>query len=62
MSFGLDGFRLDAVKHIFMRDECYQNGDVIVQDVGEKNSYDDEKGMYVTKGFDYSRSEERRVG
>ena len=54
MSFGLDGFRLDAVKHIFMRDECYQNGDVIVQDVGEKESYDDEKGQYVTKGFDYS--------
>ena len=54
MSFGLDGFRLDAVKHIFMRDECYQNGDIIVQDVGEKESYDDEKGQYVTKGFDYS--------
>ena len=54
MSFGLDGFRLDAVKHIFMRDECYQNGDIIVQDVGTKESYDDEKGIYVTKGFDYS--------
>ena len=54
MSFGLDGFRLDAVQHIFMRDECYQNGDIIVQDVGEKESYDDEKGIYVTKGFDYS--------
>ena len=54
MSFGLDGFRLDAVKHIFMRDECYQPNDVIVQDVGEKESYDDEKGEYVTKGFDYS--------
>ena len=54
MSFGLDGFRLDAVKHIFMRDECYQNGDIIVQDVGSKESYDDEKGIYVTKGFDYS--------
>lgn len=54
MSFGLDGFRLDAVKHIFMRDECYQNGDIIVQDVGSKESYDDEKGQYVTKGFDYS--------
>lgn len=54
MSFGLDGFRLDAVKHIFMRDECYQNGDIIVQDVGEKSSYDDEKGQYITKGFDYS--------
>ena len=54
LSFGLDGFRLDAVKHIFMRDECYQSGDVIVQDVGSKESYDDEKGEYVTKGFDYS--------
>ena len=54
MSFGLDGFRLDAVKHIFMRDECYQNGDVIVADTGSKTSYDDEKGKEVTKGFDYS--------
>ena len=54
MSFGLDGFRLDAVKHIFMRDECYQSGDIIVKDVGSKESYDDEKGEYVTKGFDYS--------
>ena len=54
LSFGLDGFRLDAVKHIFMRDECYQNGDIIVSDTGSKESYDDEKGQYVTKGFDYS--------
>ena len=54
MSFGLDGFRLDAVKHIFMRDECYENGDVIATDVGEKTSYDDEKGKEVTRGFDYS--------
>ena len=54
MSFGLDGFRLDAVKHIFMRDECYQSGDIIVPDTGSKRSYDDEKGEYVTKGFDYS--------
>ena len=54
MSFGLDGFRLDAVKHIFMRDECYQNGDIIIEDTGEKTSYDDEKGIYVTKGYDYS--------
>ena len=54
MSFGLDGFRLDAVKHIFMRDECYQNGDIIVPDVGSKESFDDERGIYVTKGFDYS--------
>ena len=54
MSFGLDGFRLDAVKHIFMRDECYQSGDIIITDVGTKNTYDDEKGAYVTKAYDYS--------
>ena len=54
MSFGLDGFRLDAVKHIFMRDECYQNGDIIVTDTGDKESFDDEKGAFVTKGYDYS--------
>ena len=54
MSFGLDGFRLDAVKHIFMRDECFQPGDYIIVDVGSKESYDDEKGRYVTKAYDYS--------
>ena len=54
MSFGLDGFRLDAVKHIFMRDECYQEGDIIVNDTGNKKTYDDEKGQFVTKGYDYS--------
>ena len=54
LSFGLDGFRLDAVKHIFMRDECYQNGDYIIQDVGSKETFDDERGEYVTKDYDYS--------
>ena len=54
MSFGLDGFRLDAVKHIFMRDECFQPGDYIIVDTGSKESYDDEKGQYVTKAYDYS--------
>lgn len=54
MSFGLDGFRLDAVKHIFMRDECFQPGDYIIVDTGSKESYDDEKGRYVTKAYDYS--------
>ena len=61
MSFGLDGFRLDAVKHIFMRDECYQNGDVIVADTGSKTSYDDEKGQLVTKGFDYSSNLSKNI-
>lgn len=61
LSFGLDGFRLDAVKHIFMRDECYQNNDVIIQDVGSKRSFDDEKGEYVTKAFDYSSNVTKNV-
>lgn len=54
MGFGLDGFRLDAVKHIFMRDECFQSGDIIVQDVGTSETYDDEKGKYISKDYDYS--------
>ena len=54
LSFGLDGYRLDAVKHIFMRDECYQSGDIIIPDTGTKEAYDDEKGKLVSKDFDYS--------
>lgn len=61
LSFGLDGFRLDAVKHIFMRDECYQDGDVIIQDVGTKRTFDDEKGDYFTKAFDYSSNVTKNV-
>lgn len=61
LSFGLDGYRLDAIKHIFMRDECYQPGDQIITDVGEKTAYDDEKGQYITKSFDYSSNLTKNV-
>lgn len=55
LSFGLDGFRLDAVKHIYMKDEVDNTGnDIIIPDVGSKTSYDDEKGANVTRSFDYS--------
>ncbi len=55
LSFGLDGFRLDAVKHIYMKDEVSKTGnDIIITDVGQKTAYDDEKGKDVTKDFDYS--------
>ena len=55
MSFGLDGFRLDAVKHIFMRDECYQKDDLVIPDVGTtKPMWDTEKGEFFTKDYDYS--------
>ena len=62
LSFGLDGFRLDAVKHIFMRDECFGTNDVIIQDTGEKTAYDDELGKEVTRSFDYSSNLTKNVG
>lgn len=61
LSFGLDGFRLDAVKHIFMRDECYQSGDLIVPDTGSKTSYNTDTGKEETKGFDYSSNITKNV-
>ena len=62
LSFGLDGYRLDAVKHIYMKDEVASTGDdVIISDTGTKNSYDDEKGKYVAKDFDYSSDLNKNV-
>ena len=66
---GLDGFRLDAVKHIYMFDEyCKENGDIdgqdtdkIIVDVGEKTSYDEEKGNYIAKKYDYSSNLTKNV-
>ncbi len=55
LSFGLDGFRLDAVKHIYMYDEVdYQNGDIIISDLSGKRSYNDEMMEYEVKLNDYS--------
>ncbi|MGM9873709.1 MAG: alpha-amylase family glycosyl hydrolase [Bacilli bacterium] len=55
LSFGLDGFRLDAVKHIYMKDEVDDTGsDIVIEDIGEKSYYDEEKMEDVTVAFDYS--------
>lgn len=52
--FGIDGYRLDAVKHIYMNDEVGSSfGDTVIVDVGEKESYDEERGQYIKKKFDY---------
>ena len=38
---GVDGFRIDAVKHIYMADEAYQNeGDIIINDYDEATQTD----------------------
>lgn len=62
LSFGLDGFRLDAVKHIYMEDEVTpSSGDVVTIDVGDKKAYDDEKGEYAVKPYDYSSNLTKNV-
>ena len=59
---GVDGYRLDAVKHIYMNDESDQGeNDAVIYDVGTKRSYDDEKGKYVTKPYDYSSNITKNV-
>ena len=56
LGFGLDGFRLDAVKHIYMRDEVSNiaSNDIVVVDTGTRSYYDPEMRQNVTKEFDYS--------
>ena len=62
LGFGLDGFRLDAVKHIYMNDETTKNeGDVIIEDVGTKHVYDDERGQYIYQPYDYSSNLTKNV-
>lgn len=39
MSFGLDGFRLDAVKHIYMENENPNHSSQIVKDIGPTGDY-----------------------
>ncbi len=39
MSFGLDGFRLDAVKHIYMANESRDRSDWVVTDKGATGDY-----------------------
>ena len=55
LSVGVDGFRLDAVKHIYMKDEVPNAGnDIIIQDIANKSYYDTEKKETVTELNDYS--------
>ena len=56
MSFGLDGFRLDAVKHIYMKDEVDDTGsDIILPDIGMKEAYDEQNERMIQKPYDYSQ-------
>ena len=58
LSFGLDGFRLDATKHIYLLGELNTNLDLssddIVYDVGYKHYWNEEQQRYVDVDNDYS--------
>ncbi len=51
MSFGLDGFRLDAVKHIYMANESRDRSDWVVKDSDEANDADYSFDMYKNAHF-----------
>ena len=59
MSFGLDGFRLDAVKHIYMANENPNHSDWIVKDSDEENdadySFDMNKNSHFFMEFNADR-------
>ena len=55
---GVDGFRLDAVKHIFMKDEVKTSaGDVIINDVAAKGDY----SSNLTKNLHFYRELNKAV-
>ncbi len=46
MSFGLDGFRLDAVKHIYMQNENPNHSDYIIKDISDGSFVGSTAGDY----------------
>lgn len=55
LGFGMDGYRLDAIKHIYMRSESEnKKNDKIIEDIADKTYYDEQIGDFVTETIDYS--------
>ena len=58
LSFGLDGFRLDATKHIYLLGELNTSLDLskhdIVYDVGLKHYWNEDRQKYIDVDNDYS--------
>ena len=65
LSFGLDGFRLDAIKHIYLLAELDPavnlGSDFITYDVGWKHYYNPEMGKYIDVTNDYSYDRDLNV-
>lgn len=59
---GVDGFRLDAIKHIYMADEVKkQNNDKILSDVSDRTYFDEQIGSMITETKDYSTNETKNI-
>ena len=59
---GIDGFRLDAIKHIYMKDESKNaSNDLILEDKGTKEYYDEEMDKMCEKEFDYSTNQNKNI-
>ena len=65
LSFGLDGFRLDATKHIYLLGELSTslslNDSDIVYDVGIKHYWNEEQQRYIDADNDYSYHKKMNV-
>ncbi len=65
LSFGLDGFRLDAIKHIYLLSELdptyNYSGDYVTYDVGYRSYYNPELGREITVMNDYSYDRDLNV-
>ena len=65
LSFGLDGFRLDATKHIYLLGEISTSISMsendIVYDVGYKTYWNEEQGREMTVDNDYSYNRRMNV-
>ena len=59
---GVDGFRLDAIKHIYMADEAKKgSSDKILDDISNRTFWDEQMGEFVTEEKDYSTNETKNI-
>ena len=62
LGMGVDGFRLDAVKHIYMKDEVDPKAsDEIEEDTGTRTYFDEEMNDFVTTEYDYSTNKTKNI-
>lgn len=55
LGFGFDGYRVDAIKHIYMLDESTKNSsDQIIEDKTTLSYFDEQLNKMVSKEMDYS--------